>query len=219
MANAVTKAIGNAFLYLGSRLAVPGIRSGDLTAMLLGEETDPRSRRHQVIRIMSSAGHQVCWEYNCRDCGVTTRVDVVDRDHKVPCVSCKRTFSIKEVIHEMIRDAQKEAILRRGAQIDLSKPITQEDFSLAVNSLPVHIPSQVTSPAERRRLQLRDQLGEVSGDTEYSGSTPGITDMSADMGFNDHMSAVWHRTAPQTAEQRADKKYDRKVADYVKRFY
>jgi hypothetical protein len=171
MANSVREAIGNIFMALGSRIGNSSIRSGDLTAMVLGEMVDPRLRKNQVIRILSSSGQQVLWHYVCGVCGNTNQVDIFDRDQKKNCVTCKATFSIKEVIHGLIREAQKAAIANRGATIDMAKPISREDFALAVESLPVHIPSQVTTPQQRRIEEFKRQLGpEHSGDFEYETS-------------------------------------------------
>jgi len=70
--NPVVKAIGRAFQAICSRMEYgAGARAGDFTALSLPEDVDPRLRRGQVIRIHSSAGHQVAWHYVCGSCGTT----------------------------------------------------------------------------------------------------------------------------------------------------
>src|SRR6267378_3087350 len=132
----VVGAIGNLFLLMGNRMRFgTGVRPGDFQALLLPTETPAELRHNQLIRITSSDGFQVAWDYICPN-GHQNRIPVLYRDRKFPCQVCKFEFSVKAVIESLIRQARTEANRTRTANIAAERPITNDEFDVAVASLP-----------------------------------------------------------------------------------
>jgi len=171
----VVGAIGNLFLLMGNRMRFgTGVRPGDFQALLLPTETPAELRRNQLIRITSSDGFQVAWDYICPN-GHQNRIPVLYRDRKFPCQVCKIEFSVKAVIESLIRQARGEANRTRTANIAEARPITSDEFDVAVASLPSLCPSQVSAPGNERFKDTWDpKNGASSGEYTYSGSNPGV---------------------------------------------
>ncbi len=178
--NPVTKTIGAAFLNLGNRLRYgSGATEGDFTTIMLPKDVDPRSQKGAVIRILSSVGSLVAFQYVCSLCGTNNTVEVFNIERKCTCQGgCGKEFSIRALSTEAIKRARLAANTTRAANISAEKPVTPEEFDNWLYALPEHKPSLVTDPRQNlaERLNNEFRVTDETGAVEWTGSGSKHTD-------------------------------------------
>ncbi len=214
MSNIFTKVVGRALSNLGERIArgeirasdiaprvspqgvpsnAPGTRTneGDYLAAMLPEPINPRSQRGAVIRELTTNRAHFRWQYNCIRCGNPNFVGVGDESRTVECGhGCGHKFSIRGVALDAIKTARAAANRTRGTSIGVDKPVSDAEWDTWRFSLPERMPSQETSPREAMVRKLQQQLGEVSGDVEWTGEKYAES-LDSGLAFSNPGSGSW----------------------------